>query len=115
MPPLLDAVPAVPFCQIENRTGERPLELIDQIPLSPGNLSDQLKRAICSVLLNTAEGNGRRSSRERRRFFDIARASATESSAAIEAAHAMGWVSISDYQFLMDCLLQVVKILYKLP
>jgi four helix bundle protein len=46
---------------------------------------DQLDRASLSALLNTAEGNGRRASQQRVRFFDDARGSATESAACLDA------------------------------
>ncbi|MBI2091385.1 MAG: four helix bundle protein [Deltaproteobacteria bacterium] len=36
----------------------------------PYYLSDQFKRATSSVVLNIAEGNGRLSPKERRRFFN---------------------------------------------
>ena len=84
-------------------------------PKGSANLQDQLKRALCSILLNIAEGNGRASSKERQRFFSIARGSATEVSAAIDAAHAMQWMSEEEYANFSDKLLQVVKILFKLP
>lgn len=100
--------------QLALEVAKRMPNLVAHWPSGSGYLQDQLKRAICSVLLNIAEGNGRISPKDRRRFFDIARASAAESSAAIEAAYAMRWVSEKDYFFLMDALLQVVKILYKL-
>ena len=45
---------------------------------SDPSLADQLSRASSSILLNTAEGAGRRTGREKARFFDIARGSATE-------------------------------------
>ena len=41
----------------------------------------RLLRASQSIPLNIAEGNGRRGSQDRRRFFDIARASALECAA----------------------------------
>jgi len=41
-------------------------------------LVDQLKRALCSALLNLVEGNHRRSAKERGRFFEISRASLSE-------------------------------------
>ena len=46
---------------------------------------DQLDRASLSVLLNTAEGNGRRGTQQRARFFDDARGSATECAACVDA------------------------------
>ncbi len=46
---------------------------------------DQLDRASVSVLLNIAEGNGRRPTQQRVRFFDDARGSATECAACLDA------------------------------
>ena len=46
---------------------------------------DQLDRASLSVLLNTAEGNGKRRSQLRAKFFDDARGSATECAACLDA------------------------------
>lgn len=46
---------------------------------------DQLDRASLSSLLNTAEGNGRRGSKQRAKFFDDARGSATECAACLDA------------------------------
>ena len=46
---------------------------------------DQVDRASLSALLNTAEGNGRRASQQRVRFFDDARGSATECAACLDA------------------------------
>ena len=59
-------------------------------PRGLGYLYDQLRRAIASVVLNTAEGNARRSATERRRFFEIARASAVEVSACVDLASSFG-------------------------
>ena len=46
---------------------------------------DQLDRGSLSALLNTAEGNGRRATKQRARFFDDARGSATECAACLDA------------------------------
>jgi four helix bundle protein len=46
---------------------------------------DHLDRASLSSLFNTAEGNGRRQTRQRARFFDDARGSAMESAACLDA------------------------------
>jgi four helix bundle protein len=45
---------------------------------------DHLDRAATSILLNIAEGNGKLSTRDRARFFDIARGSTVESAASLD-------------------------------
>lgn len=47
-------------------------------------LRDQLERASLSVVLNTAEAGGRRSRRDKARFYAIARGSATEVAALLD-------------------------------
>ena len=59
-------------------------------PRGVSYLSDQLKRAMASVVLNLAEGNARSSKPERRRFFEISRASLAEVSACIDLMQAFG-------------------------
>ena len=77
-------------------------------------LSDQLKRALSSIVLNIAEGNGRQSLVERKRFFTISQASANEVASIIEIAHAYDLIDKPNFEFFRCNLLQVVKILYKL-
>ncbi len=62
-------------------------------PRGLGYLVDQQRRAMASVVLNLAEGNARKSNVERRRFFEIARASAAEVSACIDLMSAFGLTS----------------------
>ncbi len=52
----------------------------------PGKLAakDQLDRASTSVVLNLAEGNGKRSHPDRCRYFDIARGSTVECAACLD-------------------------------
>jgi four helix bundle protein len=52
----------------------------------PRHLRDQLSRASASVVLNLAEGSGRSSKADQKRFFDIAFASLRESQAILELA-----------------------------
>jgi len=59
-------------------------QLMALIPRGEGYLVDQFKRALSSAILNLAEGNGRPSTRERRRFFDFSLASIAEVSAVID-------------------------------
>jgi len=55
--------------------------VVDQMPKGRAHLKDQLDRAATSVVLNVAEGAGEFSSDEKRRFYRMARRSATESAA----------------------------------
>ena len=48
------------------------------------HLRVQLQRAASSIALNLAEGSGRRSAREQRRFFDIAMGSLRETQAILD-------------------------------
>src|SRR5262245_6733457 len=61
-------------------------------------LREQLDRASLSVLLNTAEGNGRRQGRQRAKFFDDARGSAIECAACLDASVAKGFVFLGRIQ-----------------
>ena len=58
----------------------------------PYHLKDQLLRASSSVALNLAEGRGKSSLKEQRRFFDIAFASLKESQSILELGNARGEV-----------------------
>jgi four helix bundle protein len=80
----------------------------------PYYLSDQSKRALSSVVLNISEGNGRISTKERKRFFNIASASAKESASIFDIALAYRLTSDIDYNQMQDNLLQIVKMLSKL-
>lgn len=88
--------------------------LISSWPTGSGYLVDQLKRAMASIPLNIAEGAGRSGTRDRARFFAIARGSAMEVSAIIDIAQAYEMVDQDTYTDIQDKLLQIVKILYKL-
>lgn len=53
---------------------------------------DQLDRASTSIVLNIAEGNGKRSYRDRSRYFDIARGSALECAACLDVLVSRGLI-----------------------
>lgn len=59
-------------------------------PRGSGVLRAQVERSSPGVVLNIAEGRGRTSPADKRRFYEIARGSATETVAALEVASARG-------------------------
>ncbi len=68
----------------------------------PGYLADQLRRASASIALNFAEGCGKASLRDRKRFFLIARGSAREVIAATDVAAVLGLVDATEAAALRD-------------
>ena len=81
----------------QTRIYRRSLELatlarlaIESLPRGFASLADQLRRAAGSVTENFAEGCGKRTARDRRRYFDTARGSAYEVAAAFDVGVALG-------------------------
>jgi len=58
--------------------------LVSEFPQGHADLTDQLRRASGSVVLNTAEGAGEFSKREKARFYRMARRSGTECAAVLD-------------------------------
>ena len=75
---------------------------------------DQLDRASLSALLNTAEGNGRRATKQRAKFFDDARGSGTECAACRDALVAKSACSKDRVQEGKAMLVRIVAMLSKL-
>src|SRR2546425_8561044 len=87
--------------------------LLDRLPK---NLSvrDQLDRAGTSIPLNIAEGNGKYTSADRCRFFDIARGSALECGACLDVMVAKNLVGFAEIDEGKTMLVSIVSMLFGL-
>jgi four helix bundle protein len=79
-----------------------------------GALRDQLDRASVSIVLNLAEGAGRRTLPDNARFYSIARGSATECAAILDLLLARGLVSPADHRKGRGLLIRIVQMLTRL-
>jgi four helix bundle protein len=77
-------------------------------------LRAQLKRASLSILLNCAEGAGRRSGIDKARFYSIARGSAMECAAIIDVVRSLGLAPIVVCRDARTLLIRIVQMLTKL-
>src|ERR1700709_1511324 len=73
-------------------------------------LVQQIRRAATSVHLNLAEGCSRKSSNERKRYFEIARGSVIEIDAAIGIAYKLSYVGLEELNTLGDGIIKSFKI-----
>ncbi len=86
-------------------------ELIRALPSGNATLSDQLRRASISVCLNIAEGAGEFRSREKARFYRIARRSATECAAILDILRRLNAVADRDLSQGEQILHEIVSML----
>jgi four helix bundle protein len=87
--------------------------LSGRMPRGHAELADQLRRAALSVPLNIAEGSGK-GDRDAERYYRIARGSALECVAVIDAMEALGFVTSADVGEGRGLLERVVAMLTKL-
>ena len=83
-------------------------------PRGFGYVLDQLRRAMASVVLNLAEGNARRKQPERRRFFEISRASLAEVAACVDLLLAFGLLRPLGHQSLKSQLSELSRMIWGL-
>ena len=89
-------------------------QIIANLPRGNGELADQLKRAALSVPLNIGEASGRTGSLDNAKYFSIARGSALESGAIIDACQALQLLDNKTYADAKRLLVAIVSMLSKL-
>jgi len=88
--------------------------LLAQYPRGHAGIADQLRRAALSIPLNIAEGYGKRGRDDRARFYDIARGSAHECGAILDASKVLGIVNEETFGRGKALLYRVVSMLVKM-
>ena len=81
------------------------------LPRGRSYLADQLRRAASSVSFNIAEGAGEFAGADKARFYRMARRSATESAAILDACRALALIDETASQTGRGLLLRVVAML----
>jgi four helix bundle protein len=77
-------------------------------------LVQQIRRASTSVSLNIAEGSSRRSSGERRRYFEIARGSVVEIDSILDLFFDLEYCKMEDMERIGNLLIRSFKMLSSL-
>ena len=87
---------------------------LEGMPKGNSGLSDQLKRAALSIPLNIAESSGKTTSADRKRFCAIARGSAMECSAILDACRVLSLVDENIVEEGKSLLVRIVAMLTKM-
>ena len=88
--------------------------LIESFPRGHGGLADHLRRASLSIPLNIAEGSGRTSTPEIQRYRAMARGSAMECAAILDACAITALVEENQLAQARSLILRIVQMLSRL-
>ena len=89
-------------------------KLIGALPKGRSHLSDPLTRASLSIVLNIAEGAGKVSPADKRRYYLSARGSATECAALLDVYLRVKLAHEADHRSGKESLLRIVSMLIRL-
>ncbi len=85
--------------------------VVEDLPRGRSYVADQLLRAATSIPLNIAEGAGEYSSKEKARFYRIARRSATECAAILDVCETLELVEPKELAGPRELLMRIVSML----
>ncbi|MGD0307929.1 MAG: four helix bundle protein [Acidobacteriota bacterium] len=88
--------------------------IADSLPPRCAGLGDQFRRASLSIPLNIAEGSGKSTGPDQRRFYAITRGSAMECAAILDACSALMLIDKSRAEEVDQLLLSTVRMLSKM-
>jgi four helix bundle protein len=88
--------------------------LIETLPRGRSHLADQFTRASTSIVLNLAEGAGKHSRPDKRRYYLTARGSATESAALLDVCLRLQLLDSVGHEAGKRMLVRIVSMLIKL-
>ena len=89
-------------------------EVVERLPRGRSHLADQLTRASTSIVLNLAEGSGKLSKPDKRRYYLTARGSATESAALLDVCFRLKLIAEPQHRAGKKQIVRVVAMLIKL-
>ena len=89
-------------------------EIVQGLPKGNSVLGDQLRRASLSIPLNIAESAGKPTTAERKRFSGIARGSAMECGAILDACHVLELADDCTVRQGKELLVRIVSMLSKM-
>ena len=88
--------------------------VIETLPRGRGHLADQFTRASMSVVLNIAEGAGKTSKPDKRRYYLTARGSATESAALLDVCARLKVLDDAGHRSGKEMIVRMVSMLIRL-
>src|SRR5207247_2583384 len=89
-------------------------EVVEQLPRGRGHVADQLTRASLSIVNNIAEGAGKFSKPDKRRYYLTAMGSATESAAMLDVCRRRKLIAVDVHERGKQLLDRIVAMLVKL-
>ena len=89
-------------------------QIIENTPRGYSDLLDQLRRATISIPLNIAEGSGKNSDKDKKRFYAVARGSAMECSAILDVLFKLKLIDsnvLEDGRKLLDMIVGILTVI----